>query len=1005
MECPLSESESEDSERQMDGELKRESFILEPIIPDNSELTNENRDIITEVSSSSILQMLDQLSINGKLNTIDVSFLKSKYSNMHDNLKKISILEAEYIHDRKTKADILEFYKSRISDIESFTPTKKIQDKNSDVSDEESVAQQLSQPITNIEVESSNEMLNLRKQLLSTNNELSQIEDRQYQILYKINHLEEEKSILEKELKRLPTIETINDKNEILNNEITKKRREIGQFTQEIQMLNTEIEKCNESVKENDKLIAKSCDKLEKLKGDLVSVSSLPSQISKEIERYSKQKVDVLRKSEMYQQEVDDINTTLSKYDQQVMTKYDEINSIKSELSRINEEMSESERLISAFTTDLNMSREKEVVLLGDRANMDINLKYLNIDKRTENELQNRHLKDKERELRNLKKSEVQHKFCLDQLKSLKNAFDRVNETNNLVSQPNQLLLRRRFDVKHEVDTLKRALSQQNSLTNIESLKVDNFINEEESLLMEQSDLRIEVIELSRLAIIKVNYWNYCLSSIGNDEREQKSKDYQKSEQRFTKIMDDLKQKELIIKEMKKKYVLLHERLEDFAKIYYLIKNERNKCVTSIQISLQKNSELSEKIKIFHNEIEILRNNSNKKENGLHKKRMKISSDILIRDNVQMDLSKNLSLEDKLIEEREQQRLKISRLNQMINLSEEYMINQRKIYDQATKIRNDRGIELVKLNADVCLFYQKFNTQEETIKHSEIEYKLRLDDINNINLELNEQKRNCENLKKLVPKINDYKNELLVLNQQIDICKQRKIELEKRTENPKTENRTRYLDNPEQSYCTLSNKLFTLEKQLGNTEEKLLEKELISRQVNRLIHEIKTDINNRRNETFEIGNKINEIQRSIKTKTKNIKALIAEISLNQAKKFKHIKIKEEAEENIKNIYDNMDNGKYPSKKIEQNWNRYCENNKRIQIDKEVMEKTDEWKNQHRLLNGGFTMADPRPNAYIPENDSQLPIPKPYGVHAPFKPSEHGANMRHIRNPTIKDIEI
>ncbi len=47
-------------------------------------------------------------------------------------------------------------------------------------------------------------------------------------------------------------------------------------------------------------------------------------------------------------------------------------------------------------------------------------------------------------------------------------------------------------------------------------------------------------------------------------------------------------------------------------------------------------------------------------------------------------------------------------------------------------------------------------------------------------------------------------------------------------------------------------------------------------------------------------------------------------------------------------------------------------------------------------------AEPRPNAYIPE---QLGIPKPYGGFAPFKPSELGATMRHIRKPEPKDIVI
>jgi len=47
--------------------------------------------------------------------------------------------------------------------------------------------------------------------------------------------------------------------------------------------------------------------------------------------------------------------------------------------------------------------------------------------------------------------------------------------------------------------------------------------------------------------------------------------------------------------------------LEDFAKLYDVIKNERNKCVNLIQTSTQRSAEMQEKIKILQNEIEILR--------------------------------------------------------------------------------------------------------------------------------------------------------------------------------------------------------------------------------------------------------------------------------------------------------------------------------------------------------------------------------------------------------------
>ena len=51
----------------------------------------------------------------------------------------------------------------------------------------------------------------------------------------------------------------------------------------------------------------------------------------------------------------------------------------------------------------------------------------------------------------------------------------------------------------------------------------------------------------------------------------------------------------------------MQQRLKEFAKLYDVIKNERNKIVNQIQTSTQVSAEMREKIKILANEMEILR--------------------------------------------------------------------------------------------------------------------------------------------------------------------------------------------------------------------------------------------------------------------------------------------------------------------------------------------------------------------------------------------------------------
>merc|ERR1712203_296945 len=61
--------------------------------------------------------------------------------------------------------------------------------------------------------------------------------------------------------------------------------------------------------------------------------------------------------------------------------------------------------------------------------------------------------------------------------------------------------------------------------------------------------------------------------------------------------------------------------------------------------------------------------------------------------------------------------------------------------------------------------------------------------------------------------------------------------------------------------------------------------------------------------------------------------------------------------------------------------------------------------EEEIMNSNFTRttAEPRVNAYIPEDEHGLP--KAYGNSAPFKPTIGGSTMRHIRKPNPKPIEI
>ncbi len=95
----------------------------------------------------------------------------------------------------------------------------------------------------------------------------------------------------------------------------------------------------------------------------------------------------------------------------------------------------------------------------------------------------------------------------------------------------------------------------------------------------------------------------------------------------------------------------------------------------------------------------------------------------------------------------------------------------------------------------------------------------------------------------------------------------------------------------------------------------------------------------------------------------------------------------------------MDHGEAPFDDAVKDWNN--KERKRSQDMERAMRREEELQMAQPTL-ASKTTAEPRPTAYIPDD---LGIPKPYGNLAPFKPTEPGTTMRHIKPPQVKDIEI
>ncbi|KAF6085506.1 coiled-coil domain containing 146 [Phyllostomus discolor] len=489
------------------------------------------------------------------------------------------------------------------------------------------------------------------------------------------------------------------------------------------------------------------------------------------------------------------------------------------------------------------------------------------------------------------------------------------------------------------------------------------------------------------------------------DEKEQKSKDFLKAQQKYNNIVKDIKAKDLEIRIYKKKKREIHRRLREFAKLYDTVRNERNKFVNLLHKSHQQVNEIKERHKMSLNELEILRNSAVTQERKLQNSMLKHANNVTIRESMQNDVCKIVAKLQEMKEKKEAQLNNIDRLVHMITMIEEEMVQLRKKYEQAVQSRNESGVQLIEREEEVCIFYEKINIQEKMKLNAEIEIHVLDEKIRFLKLKIAEKQRQIHVTQKLLPAKRSLDADLAVLEIQFSQCTDRIKELEKHFINPEGKNRTRFIPGKDMTKEEMIKKIDGLELHLAKKEEQLLEKDFIYEQVSQLSERLHSKTQASKEDTLLLAKKMNGYQKKIKDATEKMMALVAELSMKQALAIELQKEVKEKEDFILSCNSRIEKGLPLNKEIEREWLKVLRDEEMYAL--AITEKHEELleTDRRQLPNGVRTTAELRPNAYIPEAEATLPLPKPYGALAPFKPSEPGANMRHIRKPVIKPIEI
>ncbi|XP_063497603.1 coiled-coil domain-containing protein 146 isoform X4 [Symphalangus syndactylus] len=871
------EDSSTDTEKEEEEEKdEKDQEPIYAIVP----TINIQDERFVDLSETPAFIFLHELHAMGKLPGTRMAELKAKYTLLHDAVMSTQESEVQLLQNAKRFTEQIQQQQFHLQQADNFPEAF------------------------------STEVSKMREQLLKYQNEYNAVKEREFHNQYRLNSLKEEKIIIVKEFEKIPKPGEMEKKMKILRESTEELRKEIMQKKLEIKNLREDLASKQKQLLKEQKELEELLEHQVVLKDEVAHHQTIPVQIGKEIEKITRKKVEMEKKKIVLEQEVKKLNDSLKKVENKVSAIVEEKENVIKEVEGKRALLEIKEREHNQLVKLLELARENEATSLTERGILDLNLRNSLIDKQNYHDELSRKQREKERDFRNLRKMEVLLKVSWDALTQTQALHQRLLLEIEAIPKDDSTLSERRRELHKEVEVAKRNLAQQKIISEMESKLVEQQLAEENKLLKEQENMKELVFNLVRMTQIKI------------DEKEQKSKDFLKAQQKYTNIVKEMKAKDLEIRIHKKKKCEIYRRLREFAKLYDTIRNERNKFVNLLHKAHQKVNEIKERHKMSLNELEILRNSAVSQERKLQNSMLKHTNNVTIRESMQNDVRKIVSKLQEMKEKKEAQLNNIDRLANMITMIEEEMVQLRKRYEKAVQHRNESGVQLIEREEEICIFYEKINIQEKMKLNGEIEIHLLEEKIRFLKIKIAEKQRQIRVTQKLLPAKRSLDADLAVLQIQFSQCTDRIKDLEKQFVKPDGENRARFLPGKDLTEKEMIKKLDKLELQLAKKEEKLLEKDFIYEQVSRL-----TD--------------------RLCSKTQD-----------------------------------------------------CKQDTLLLAKKEFLEA-----DIRQLPSGVYTTAEQRPNAYIPEADATLPLPKPYGALAPFKPSEPGANMRHIRKPVIKPIEI
>jgi hypothetical protein len=352
-------------------------------------------------------------------------------------------------------------------------------------------------------------------------------------------------------------------------------------------------------------------------------------------------------------------------------------------------------------------------------------------------------------------------------------------------------------------------------------------------------------------------------------ERDNKSAELSQFVQELNEKTEEIKMKDVIIFDSKKKIADVERKLKEQQTLYESVRTDRNVYSKNLLESQDEIMEMKRKLKIMNHQVEQLKEEISSRESVLVKEHFEHAKLEKEKEALLLQIAKLQQQHDESHHMIQNQKCEEEKLRHIIAEADHERIRQKKEYESVVQERDILGTQLIRRNDELSLVYEKIKIQTSTLNKGEIQYRERLEDIRVLRLEIKKLRREKAMLQTETQNVDSLRNEIFKLQRDILRERTRVKVLEEELESPMNIHRWRKLAGSDPSTFELISKIQTLQKRLITKTEEVVEKEIVIQQKDKLYSDVKKVL--QRQPGPEIMEELQSVRAAVKSKVRESK--------------------------------------------------------------------------------------------------------------------------------------